>query len=67
MVQGILSSSPHSIAFFNNVLNTVSTLLTVFGARSAIASFSFCTCSFVIHRGVSYRASAADAVSQWIL
>ena len=48
MVHGSLSSSPHSTAFFNSVLNTVSTLLTVFGARCASASFSFCTCSFVI-------------------
>jgi len=48
IVHGSRSSSPHSTAFFNNVLNTVSTLFTVFGARSASASFSRCTCSFVI-------------------
>jgi hypothetical protein len=45
IAQGSRSSSPHSTAFFNNVLNTVRTLLTVFGARMASANFSHCTCS----------------------
>ena len=48
ITHGSRSSSSHSTAFFSNVLKTVSTLLTVFGARSASASFSRCTYSFVI-------------------
>ena len=38
---GSRSSSPQSTAFLSNVLSTVSTLFTVFGARSASASFSY--------------------------
>ena len=48
IVHGSRSITSHSTAFFSSTLNTVSTLLTVFGALFRSRCFSRCTSSFVI-------------------